>query len=408
MSLVMSLEPDRYRLTFWLLNRLQGGPEERGNPRMELCRKTYFCLTASLLVLLPAVLAVVVFHANPAPEPLLLLAREGPGRRELVVVGAAVPPGFPFTPSQLLVQGRVRSNCNITLPVQIDFLLLNMTDPRCLSLLEDKATVLAQSNISALVVLDGAEAVGWRVSSPYSSLGPLSSVWQRRAPVLLVRKQDWAGLETQLATGQRLRLALSRDQIDRAEVDMFPCKLDSKLQLMVEEQEGDGERSPGAVLHKDGRISQDVTVNVSCTFYGSSACKRWRMQKQQSWRATCRNISNVDVSFVSNGEEIFNAIDILLPSNNSQMTCCKDSNTFIQVFSKQGKLVISSNVVYPLTKSCKFSDYVEARCNALYGQLDMAQFCQIKGFVIYQYQKISCYNKDIITNICNKLFNCYI
>ena len=130
------------------------------------------------------------------------------------------------------------------------------------------------------------------------------------------------------------------------------------------------------------------------------------MQQQQSWRATCRNISNVDVDFVSNSGELFNAIDILLPNNNSQITCCKDSNTFVQVFSKQGELVISSNVVYPLTKSCFFSDYVEARCNALSGLLDKAQFCQIKGFVIHQYKKISCYNKDIITNICNQLFNC--
>ena len=157
------------------------------------------------------------------------------------MVGATVPPGFPFKPSQLLVEGRIRNNCNITQPVQTDFLLLNMTDPRCVSLLEDKATVLAQSNISALVVLDSAEAVGWRVSSPYSSLGPLSHVWGD-TPVLLVRKQDWAWLATQLATGQRLHLSLGRDGIDMAEVDMFPCKLDSQLRLMVEEQEGNADK----------------------------------------------------------------------------------------------------------------------------------------------------------------------
>ena len=80
MSLVMSLEMDLSSMISRTLHML-GRRRQRREPGEDICRKFYLCLLATLLVFLPAILAVVVFHMNPAPRPLLLVAREGEGRR---------------------------------------------------------------------------------------------------------------------------------------------------------------------------------------------------------------------------------------------------------------------------------------------------------------------------------------
>ena len=73
----------------------------------------WLCLLATVLVLLPVILPVILFHMNPGPQPRILVAREGGGQRELVVVGATVPPVFPYTlPTQSpLVQGTLTNTC---------------------------------------------------------------------------------------------------------------------------------------------------------------------------------------------------------------------------------------------------------------------------------------------------------
>ena len=164
--------------------------------------------------------------------------------------------------------------------------------------------------------------------------------------------------------------------------------------------------SKGAVLHKDGRISQDVTVSVSCTFYGSSACKRWRMQQQQGWRATCHHITDVKLSFISVNPDKLKALEIKFSNNISRETCCRNSSTFLKLFGNNYEFNLLSSDLSQMIQLCKFSEPVEEVCNANSGQLNRSVICYVKGFVITQYSKVSCYTKETVKNICNPVFNC--
>ena len=86
----------------------------------------------NLLITFPAVLGLISFQARPPPMPLIFVAIEGEdSSRELVVVGATVPSGFPFSPQQHFVEGRITNNCSISHPPETDIILVNLTDPHC-------------------------------------------------------------------------------------------------------------------------------------------------------------------------------------------------------------------------------------------------------------------------------------
>ena len=65
------------------------GRQQSSGPGEDLWRKIYLSLMATTLVFLPAILGVVLFHVNPPPRPLLLVAREASkdSARQLMVVG---------------------------------------------------------------------------------------------------------------------------------------------------------------------------------------------------------------------------------------------------------------------------------------------------------------------------------
>ena len=305
LSFVMSLET-KVTMTIERILHCVGRGEERRKSGEDLYRKTYLCMLATLLVLMPAILAVVLFHVSPMSQPLLLVAREGEERRELVVVGTTVPPGFPYMyPGQgRMVEGELTNDCNLTQPLQVSVLVVNLTESRCHYLMEDQlvleSVVGHSSNLSMILILDSVGPVGWRVSSPHSRLGILARVVREHVMVLLVRRQDWTGLEDHMVTGRKLRVVSGREDLDMGEVDMFPCMLDTHLRLRVEDvEEEETDIQWGTVLHRDGRITQQVKVTVSCTLYGESVCRRWGIQHIHTWRTTCRDIRDVYIPQVS-------------------------------------------------------------------------------------------------------------
>ena len=312
LSFVMSLET-KVTMTIERILHCVGRGEERRKSGEDLYRKTYLCMLATLLVLMPAILAVVLFHVSPVSQPLLLVAREGEERRELVVVGTTVPPGFPYMyPGQgrMVEPGELTNDCNLTQPLQVQVLVVNLTESRCHYLMEDQlvleSVVGHSSNLSMILILDSVGPVGWRVSSPHSRLGILARVVREHVMVLLVRRQDWTGLEDHMVTGRKLRVLSGSQDLDMGELDMFPCMLHTHLSLRVEpdvQEETETHTQWGTLLHRDGSITQQLKVTVSCTFYGESVCRRWGINQIQTWRTQCKNVRNVDVQLYFGKDE---------------------------------------------------------------------------------------------------------
>ena len=407
LSLAMSLEQEFWDLVSSFLQRM--GRQQRRESGEDLWRKTYLCLLATSLVFLPAILEVVLFHVNPPPRPLLLVAKEA-GKdhaRELMVLGATVPSGFPYSPTKYLLEGAITNTCNFTHLPSMEMLLINLTEPQCVQLMEDEKALskaVGRKNLT-VIVLDSAEPSGWRVSSPHNKLAALARVWQGNQ-LFLVRKQDWAGMDQQLVTGAKLTLSLDSN-VDMEELRLFPCILQSPLQLGVE---GIGKNYGTALLHNDGKISQEVNVPIRCSLYGPlSSCKRWNLQDQMSWRTQCTNISDVDVTLVTGGdtEEVMQQGVISLPNNVTRKTCCLDSDTFVTVYEQsKTKKGLDSEVLSEMLPSCNFSEQLDGSCNEESGQLERSRFCIYENVVIKTYSKIVCSSGLVVKGICSQRFNC--
>ena len=403
MSLIMSLDNELSNLVTRIVLRLGGG-QRRDSRREDLWRKTYTCLLASFLVSLPAVVGLVFFHSNPPPRPLLLVSKEtGDGNRALHAVGASVPTYFRYSPRGQLVEDHITNTCNVSQPVHSKILILNLTEPLCRQLLTNEqslATLLVGKDL-LVVVLDGAEAAGWRVSSPHSDLDALARILPE-GNLLLVRKQDWIGLEKQLATGAKL--TISKDNNFAVEdLNMFPCSLQSPLLLDVGNE---NQKKGKALLHRDGRISQEVTVPVLCSSYGAlSSCKKWNIGDSMTWRAECKNVRNVDVElFDSDNGRVISSLDIVLKNNETSSICCRNSHTFVKVFSTDIKQ-IKSTFLKKLPE-CAFSDFIDETCKRESGLLTRSRFCKNEKLIVKEYTKVLCANNATIQNSCDVTYDC--
>ena len=50
-----------------------------------------------------------------------------------------------------------------------------------------------------------------------------------------------------------------------------------------------------AVLHKDGGISQKMTVPLHCSSYGKVPCKKWGLPDTMTGRTRCSNITETNI-----------------------------------------------------------------------------------------------------------------
>ena len=222
------------------------------------------------------------------------------------------------------------------------------------------------------------------------------------ANLLLVRKQDWAGLEKQLVTGSKLTISQDSD-FDMGDLNMFPCSIESPLLLEVDSENQNGGKT---LLHKDGRITQEVTVPVHCSSYGAlSSCKKWNIQDSMTWRAECKNIRNVDVElFDSEKGRGISSLDIVLRNNQTSSICCKNRFTFVKAFSAASQQIKSGSLKE--STECPFSDYIDESCKREYGLLTRSRFCINENFIIKEYTKVLCANNATIQNSCDVTYDC--
>ena len=308
-----------------------------------------------------------------------------------------------------MLEGQITNTCNFTHTVMSSVLLINLTDPQCSQLMENEKALsqaLGKKKLATVIVLDSAEPAGWRVSSPHSKLGLLAKVWKGDL-LILVRKEDWIGIRQELANGANLTLSLDSD-IDLEELRLFPCILESPLRLLVDAHRQVG-NSGTAVLHKDGTISQEMTVPIRCSFYGGlSSCKSWNLQDLATWNTRCTDISDVDVALVSGQkQEAMKQIYIGLPNNVTRKTCCFNSDTLVSVYNQtKSENMLKSRELSEVLPWCRFSDGIAESCKEESEQLELSQLCVNEHFVVKKYSKVSCYTGKVVQNICNPKYNC--
>ena len=401
-SFVMSLDTEISEFANRVLQWF-GSRERRSNVKEDLWKKTYTCLFGSLLVSLPAILGLVFFHTSPPLRPLLLVAKSREGaKRELHVIGASVPASFQFAPSSQVIEGEITNTCNASQPITTKILLLNLTEPACRKLLEKQEALimLLNKNDLAVVVLDNSESSAWRVSSPHSELDMLGKVWPG-GNLLLVRRLDWVGLEEHFVTGEKL--TISKDNsFEMEDLNMFPCIIEPTLKLDVRKEEE--QKGGKAFLDSDGKITQEVTVPVSCSSYGAlSSCKKWNIPDSVTWTAECKHIRNVKVELFDR-ERILSSIDIVLRNNETSSICCQDRHTFVKVFSAN-EHQFKSSLVKTMTH-CSFSESIDEPCQRESGLLTRSRFCVSEKFIIKEYTKVLCVNNATIQNSCNAMYDC--
>ena len=130
------------------------------------------------------------------------------------------------------------------------------------------------------------------------------------------------------------------------------------------------------------------------------------MQQQQSWRATCNNISGVDVSFFTKPDNMLQLANITLLQNITRGTCCQNSHTLISVFSGEQFGKVKGSLLIDAVSICHFTDTLTGRCNEYSGQQENQKFCNYNGLVFKKYSKVTCFSNEIVRNTCNPRYNC--
>ena len=225
---------------------------------------------------------------------------------------------------------------------------------------------------------------------------------------MLVRKQDWTSLTEQLVTGAKLTISLDSSQFDMEELHLFQCSLNSPLRLTVESERAFPNQGSGdAVLHMDGRISQELAVPVRCLSFGKVPCSKWGLPNVAVWRTRCQNITETNVELVTEDRHVMKEADIRLPNNVTRKTCCFNSHTLVAVYSNETKSIVDSKLLTNAFLSCKFSDLIHGVCNERLGQLVQSRLC-VHGKLVYKpYSQVSCYTGRIVEDTCNPKFNCH-
>ena len=253
-----------------------------------------------------------------------------------------------------------------------------------------------------MVLLDDAGTRSWRVSSPDKRLANLLKIWPGGRAVL-IRKQDWAGLDQQLINGARLTLS-SKGLPDMEQLNLFPCALNSPMRLGVKEAIEDAER---ALLSKDGQISQQISVPVRCSLFGAThSCKKWNLENSMKWRAECKNISDKNVELVTEENQKMTQLNVILSSNITKSMCCSNPDNFVSVFATQAFSNISARLLNEALAHCHFSHYISGRCVFESGQLEKYRLCFLENYVIRQYSKVNCYSNEVVKNVCDVQYLC--
>jgi hypothetical protein len=134
---------------------------------------------------------------------------------------------------------------------------------------------------------------------------------------------------------------------------------------------------------------------------------RWSLlEGEQRWRAVCHNITGVDVELVHRIDDNKAMIpsNIVFANNSTNNFCCRDSNTFIKIFTRLNREHFNVAETNLAVSSCHFSDNVEGICNE--GVFHQLRYCVSKSYVIMHYSKVFCYSHKTLKNVCDTQWTC--
>ena len=151
-----------------------------------------------------------------------------------------------------------------------------------------------------------------------------------------------------------------------------------------------------AKLHRDGRITQDMSFRVICTFYGYDC--RWKVEQQQQLALVCKEINSVHIKpWSAHNKAALTPNNLKLQHNTTQTSCCQDPDTFLQIFS-EAKNDMSTDI---LDDKCSFTDFIEEECNRSFGILKRSRFCTMGQIIISEYTRNLCLTGEIVQNTCD-------
>ena len=157
-----------------------------------------------------------------------------------------------------------------------------------------------------------------------------------------------------------------------------------------------------ANLHKDGKITQDLSFSVSCTFYGEKCS--WKVDPEEKVAVTCEHITSGHIQPYSAATNLpLRPARIRLQPNTTHTSCCRNSHTFVQIFSDSGDFVPADI----LEEECVFTDFIKEDCDRGFGQLKQVRFCMKGTMIISQYTRNLCLTGEIVLNTCDvKQYQC--
>ena len=379
----------------------------------DLCKNTYFCVLATLIVFLPIICCVVLFNYTGRPQTVLFFVNDNQENQEVVMIGTEVV--SPFYHKRFdTIKGQLNTDCHILRPSNQNILSINLTDPTCLGLLEDKKmiTLLQNMNLTAVLILDNTPSVSWRVSSPNKPMDTFMNHWRQSDSttlpvILLVRSLDWGKFSQHFSSGKKLWVSQDKN-IDLEKVDMFSCHLQKEIKVRVDQGKnmtsgisGDNE----VTIMTNGNIVKEAQISVTCSFNGEDC--NWDVRPFKRIHIECNNISNVIPSFyITSKNTSLQPAPIQLKNRMISTTCCKDSKTFLRILSSEKYL----RRIYRLSKEtlgqCTFSNVIEESCDRNLELIHRSKYCVKDTRIIHEYTKVACHSKNKMFNKCDIHFLC--
>ena len=364
---------------------------------VDVCKQTYVCLLSILLISLPAILGFVFFNISDEQTPVVFFAKRGQKEGQEVVIMGSVVIQDSSVDNVDVVQGGIWSGCTDSPHSEQNILVINITDIKCLDV---SAVIKHKSNISSMIILDDSPPLRWRVSSPYTLHNKLETLLSSlpNILVLLVRKKDWADQQEYLKDAQMLAVSRYRD-LDWQEINMFSCNFEAgTVAQLVARQVEDEEQSDMdyTYLHQDGRITQDLSFKIICSFHGDKC--RWKVEQDHQLAVTCQDITRGHIQPYSPDRNSPLAQTIIKLQNGIRHRyCCKNSHTFVEILSDSEDEVRADI----LEEDCDFTDFIREDCDRGFGQLKQVRFCMRGTLVISMYTRNLCLTGEVVQNTCD-------
>ena len=357
----------------------------------------------------------MLFNLTGIPDPVLFFVNDNQENQEVFIIGTQVVSPFHHKTFGT-IRGQLKTDCNILKPFTENILSINLADPTCLGFLEDKnmITLLQNLNLTAVVILDNTPSVRWRVSSPYKRMETFRNHWRQSDSttlpvILLVRSIDWGQFSEHLRSGKKLGVSQDKN-IQLEQMDMFSCFFQKEIKVRVDQGKTMTSGISGhneITIMRNGTIVKEVQISVTCSFNGEDCNRDVRPFKIVT---KCHNIKDVIPTFyISSKNTSFQPDYLIMETGEFEMTCCKDSETFMRILSYEPKNLLEKYTrLKQSSVQCRFSNVIEESCVS--GLIHSSKYCVTQDviqddYIIHEYKELSCKSKQ--PKKCNKRFICW-